>query len=217
VRPQWGAGLAVAAVLVVGAAVVASVILVARPAGLPTRAVASVPALLSEPAGVLGAGLTLAPDGLGAVNFGEDENAAFAALEELLGEPVEDGPQPCQSEEDTVRFVRWGNLSVAFPDGRFGGYIIGLYYRPDSPELRVSTEEGVTLGASVSSLLSAYGDRLDWTAQEESGFAEPADGFGIDGYSTDAPSATGIGGYVEGGREEGRVITFFAGQPCGPP
>lgn len=207
---------AVGAVLAVGAAV-AAILLVDRPSGLSTRAVESMPALLSEPAGVLGAGLTLAPDGLGAVDFGEDEGAALAVLEELLGDPVEDGPQPCESEEDTVRFVRWGNLSVAFPDGRFSGYIIGLYYRPDSPERRVSTEEGIALGASAASLLAVYGDRLAWTTQEESGFAEPADGFGIDGYSLDAPAPTGIGGYVEGGREEGRVITFFAGLPCGPP
>jgi hypothetical protein len=207
--------IAVAAILAVGAAL-GAVFLTLRPPGLPTRAVATIPALLSEPAGVLGAGLTLAPDGVGAVDFGEEEDAAYAELEELLGEPVEDIPQPCWSEEDTVRFVRWGNLSVAFPDARFGGYIIGLYYRHDSPELRVATEEGVSLGASAADLLSTYGDRLQWTAPEETGFAEPAEGFGIDGYSPDTPSATGIGGYVEGGREDGRVITFIAGQPCGP-
>jgi hypothetical protein len=207
----------VALAVLLGAGLAAVIALaLAQPAGLPSRSVASVPALLSEPAGVPGANLVLAPDGLGPVTFGEAEEAVVAQLTELLGGPVEDGPQPCESAEDVVRWVRWGNLSAAFPDGQFGGYIIGIYFRQDSPELPIETAEGVGLRATADQLVAAYGDRLAWNAQEESGFAEPAEGFGIDGFSVDDPSPTGLGGFVEGGREEGQVITFFAGQPCGP-
>jgi hypothetical protein len=202
-----GVGVAVVAVIL-GAGALAS--------GLPSRPVSSVPALLSEPAGVPGAGLTLAADGLGAVAFGVDEATAVDALTELLGTPVEDGPQPCESESDLVRYVRWGNLTIALPDGSFTGYVIGVYFPPDSPELQVSTEEGLVAGASVAELVASYGDRVAWTTLEETGFADPIEGFGIDGYLLDAPETTGIGGFVEGGREDGRVVTIIAGQPCGP-
>ena len=202
---------------VLGATVAVLAFMLSRPVGLPSRSVGSVPELLSEPAGIPGAGLTLAADGLGVVDFGADEADAMAILNDLLGTPVEDAPQPCQSKADTVRYVRWGDLSAAFPGGRFGGWIIGVYVPPDSPPLQVETEAGVALDAPVADLLAAYGDHLAWTGQEDTGFPEPIDGFGIDGYSPDSPSATGIGGYVEGGREEGRIITFIAGQPCGPP
>jgi hypothetical protein len=211
-------GLARIGVAVLLGAAIAAVISVAlaQPAGLSSRPVASVPALLSEPAGVPGADLVLAPDGLGPVTFGEVEETAVARLTELLGAPVEDGPQPCDSEDDVVRWVRWGNLTAAFPNGQFGGYISGIYFRQDSPELPIETAEGVGLRATVEQLTATYGDRLAWHAQEESGFEDPVEAFGIDGFNVDDPTPTGLGGYVEGGREHGQVITFFAGQPCGP-
>lgn len=205
------AGVAVLAIAVVAVAAV----LWNRPGELQRQPVGSVPALLSAPAGVPGGGLTLRPDGLGDIEFGTPEDEAYAALVEALGEPIEDEPQPCDSETDTVRFVRWGNLSAAFPDGAFGGYIIGIYFRMDSPELPLETEEGVALRAPATELVAAYGDRLAWIAQEDMGFEAPVEGFGIDGFDVDTPTPTGIGGFVEGGREEGQVITFFAGQPCG--
>jgi hypothetical protein len=206
--------LAAGVVAVVALAVAA--LALGRPSGLSSQPAASVPALLSEPAGVPGAGLVLAPDGLGPVSFGEDAETVIGRLTELLGAPVADGPQPCESETDQVRWVRWGNLGTAYPDGRFGGYIIGIYYPPDSPELRVETAEGVALRATATELEAAYGDRLSWTSQEESGFGQPVDGFGIDGFTLDDPAPTGLGGFLEGGIDEGQVITFNAGQPCGP-
>jgi hypothetical protein len=187
------------------------------PSGLPSRPVPSVPALLSEPAGILGGGLTLAPDGLGAVAFGTDESAAVDALTELLGSPVEDEPQPCDSEEDLVRHVRWGNLVIALPGGVFSGYVNSLYVPPDSPPLQVETAEGLAAGDDASELTAAYGDRVAWTTLEEMGFEETAAGFGIDGYLLDEPSAEGLGGFVEGGTEDGQVVAIIAGQPCGPP
>ena len=204
-----------AGVVVVGLAVIIGFSLT-QPVELPSRLVASVPQLLSEPAGALGGDLVLEPDGLGIVAFGESEAAAMATLTESLGTPVEDAPQPCDSETDLVRWVRWGNLSAAFPDGQFGGYVIGVYVPPDSPELRIETADGASLRDSVDELTAVYGNRLAWTGQEETGFSEPIDAFGIDGFDIDNPTPTGMGGYVEGGREDGHVITFFAGQPCGP-
>jgi hypothetical protein len=204
---------AIIAVALLGV-VIAAVIL--APSGLPSRPVSSVPALLSEPVGILGAGLTLAPNGVGAVEFGTQEDAAVEALTELLGSPVDDEPQPCDSEDDLVRHVRWGNLVIALPEGVFTGYVITIYVPPDSPPLQVETAEGLAAGDEVADLVTAYGDRLEWTTLEDMGFPEPADGFGIDGYLLDEPSATGLGGFVEGGREEGQVVTIVAGQPCGP-
>jgi hypothetical protein len=207
----------IVATVVALSAVIAATIVLSRPGGLPSQPASSVPALLSEPAGVPGAGLVLAPDGLGPVTFGDDAETVVSHLTELLGAPVEDGPQPCESEAEQVRWVRWGNLSAAFADGRFSGYVIGIYYRADSPELRVETAEGIALGATTDELVAAYGDRLSWNSLEESGFEDPVDGFGIDGWDVDDPLPIGIGGFVEGGIEDGRVITFNGGQPCGPP
>lgn len=197
-------------------AVAIAAVVLAQPAGLPSRPVASVPELHSEPIGLPGADLVLAPDGLGPVSFGEDETTVRARLVELLGEPVEDSLQPCDSEQDQVPWVRWGNLTVAFADGRFTGYVIGIYYAADSPELPLETPEGVGLRASSAELVDVYGDRLEWNSLEESGFEDPVDGFGIDGWDVDDPQPIGFGGFVEGGIEDGRVITFNGGQPCGP-
>lgn len=205
------------AIVVIAAIVVVAAAVVLTPPGLPSEPVSSVPALLSEAAGLPGAGLTLEPDGLGPVAFGEEEGAVVDELSDLLGSPVEDGPQPCDSETDLVRYVRWGDLTIALPDGRFAGYIIGVYVPPDSPALQVETAEGIAAGDPASELVAAYGDRFAWTTPEDTGFGEPVEGFGIDGYTADAPATTGIGGFVEGGREDGRVITIIAGQPCGPP
>lgn len=214
-RPARSAALAGLAILGIGAAVVIAIMLT-RPGGLPARAVSSVPELFSEPVGVQGGDLVLAPDGLGPVTFGEGEDAVIAAMTKSLGAPVEDAPQPCDSTTDVVRSVRWGNLTASFPDGRFGGYIIGIYFPPDSAELSIETAEGVALRAAVHDLTAAYADRLGWFGQENSGFEHPIDAFGIDGFDLNNPTPTGLGGYVEGGREEGQVITFVAGQPCGP-
>ena len=195
--------------------VVAAVIL--SPSGLASRPVSSVPPLLSEPAGLPGAGLSLAPDGLGAVAFGDEDGPTLEALTDLLGTPVEDVTQPCDAGTEPVRSVRWGGLTVALVDGAFTGYIIGVYVPPDSPALQVETEEGIAAGDMASELTAAYGDRLAWTAPEETGFGESVEAFGIDGYAADMPAETGMGGFVEGGREDGRVITIIAGQPCGRP
>jgi hypothetical protein len=214
-RDRWLAVIAGSAA-VLGAAIVAFVL--TRPAGLPSRSVESVPALLSEPAGLLGPaeGIVLAPDGIGAVAYGTDEDAALATLTELLGSPVEDAMQPCSSETDLVRHVRWGNLGLAFPGGRFGGWIASVFVPPDSNPLALVTIEGVELGAPVADLQRVYGDRLTWAEPEDTGFENPAFGFGIDDYSPDAPLPEGIGGYIEGPEGDEQVVTFIGGQPCGP-
>jgi hypothetical protein len=181
--------------------------------GLASRPVSSVPELLSEPAGVPGAGLVLAPDGLGPVTFGEAEADVMATLTELLGDPVEDSTEDCGAEGGTVRWVRWANLTIAMQGGSFSGFISGIYFPPDSPEMPIRTADGVGLRATVAQLTATYGDRLAWLAQEN-GFGNRVDAFGIDGFDVAHLAATGLGGYVEGGREEGRVITFLGGRPC---
>jgi len=182
-------------------------------AGLSSRPVSSIPELLSEPAGVPGAGLVLAPDGLGPVTFGETEADVLAKLNELLGDPVEDSTDDCGSAGGKVRWVRWANLTIALQDGRFNGYISGIYFPPDSPEMMIRTVDGVGLHATVDELLATYGDRFAWVGQEN-GFGSPVDSFGLDGFDVGHLTAIGLGGYIEGGREKGSVITFLAGQPC---
>ena len=200
-----------AAVVLAGAVAVAFVL--TRPGGLASHPVGSVPELLSEPAGIPGAGLTLEADGLGPVTFGEPEADVLATLNELLGDPVEDSTEDCGSEGGVVRWVRWANLTVALQNGGFTGYISGIYFPPDSPEMPIKTSDGVGLRATVDELTATYGDRLAWLGQQ-TGFGNPVDAFGIDGFDVTHLTASGLGGYVEGGLESGRVITFIGGQPC---
>lgn len=200
-----------AAVVLVGAVALAFVL--TSPRGLANQPVGSVPELLSEPAGIPGAGLTLEAGGLGAVAFGEPEADVMAKLDELLGDPVEDSTETCGSDGGTVRWVRWANLTVALQNGGFTGYISGIYFPPDSPEMPIKTSGGVSLRATVDELIATYGDRLAWLG-EQNGFGNPVDSFGIDGFDVDDLTPTGLGGFVEGGRESGRVITFIGGQPC---
>ena len=202
---------AVAAVVLAGALVLA--IALAKPGGLASHPVGSVPELLSEPAGIPGAGLTLEADGLGAVAFGQPEADVLATLNELLGDPVEDSTEDCGSNGGVVRWVRWANLTIALQDGGFTGYISGIYFPPDSPEMPIKTADGVGLRATADELSATYGDRLAWLGQQD-GFGNPVDAFGIDGFDPTHLTPAGLGGYVEGGRESGRIITFIGGQPC---
>ena len=213
IRARWPVVAALAL-----AVVVMAVLLVLWPrGGLPSRPVSSVPELLSEPAGVPGEGLVLAADGLGPVTFGQAADEVIATLTELLGDPVEDGPQSCPAEGREVRWVRWGNLSITFSDGFFAGHLSGVYFPPDGPELAIETEEGIGLRATTAELMAAYADRVAWLGPEEGGFGEPLERYGIDGFDTANPAPTGLGGLFEGSREAGRVITIMGGQLCGPP
>ena len=202
-----------AAAVVVLAGAVALAFALTRPGGLSSQPVGSVPELLSEPAGIPGAGLSLEADGLGAVAFGDPDGEVMTKLNELLGDPVEDSTEDCGSDGGVVRWVRWANLTIALQNGGFTGYISGIYFPPDSPEMPIKTADGVGLRATVDELTATYGERLAWVSQE-SGFGTPLDAFGIDGFDVGQLAPTGQGGYVEGGRESGRVITFIGGQPC---
>ena len=202
----------VAAAVVLAGAVALAVVLT-MPGGLASHPVASVPELLSEPAGIPGAGLTLEADGLKAVAFGDPEADVLATLNELLGDPVEDSTEDCRSDGGTVRWVRWANLTIALQNGAFTGYISGIYFPPDSPEMPIKTADGMGLRATTDELTAQYGDRVAWLGQQN-GFGNPVDAFGIDGFDVTHLSPSGLGGYVEGGRQSGRVITFIGGQPC---
>jgi hypothetical protein len=207
---RWALGVAA---VVVGFALMAALFVLRPRGGLSTRPVSSVPELLSAPAGVPGAGLVLAPDGLGPVTFGEKEADVLATLIELAGDPVEDSTEDCRGTGGVVRWVRWANLTIAVEDGVFNGYISGIHFPPDSVEMTIMTVDGVRLRAAVEKLRETYGDRLTWLG-EDTTFGTPVDAFGIDGFDVGHPGPTGLGGYVEGGREDGHVITFLGGQPC---
>ena len=209
--PRRSVLIGAAAVVLAGAVAVAYALM--SSGGLSSQPVGRVPELLSEPAGIPGAGLTLEPDGLAAVAFGDREADVIAKLNELLGDPVEDATEPCGSSGGTVRWVRWANLTVALQAGAFTGYISGIYFPPDSPEMPIRTADGVGLRATTAELSAAYGDRLAWLGQQD-GFGNPVDAFGIDGFDVNHLAPTGLGGYVEGGRDSGRVITLIGGQPC---
>jgi hypothetical protein len=108
-------------------------------------------------------------DGLGDVRFGEPADTALPLLIDVLGrQPTDDststGDLPQGFSGTAVRFVTFGPLTVIISDG--------TYYRDDgvmhfagwslagTGPSELATPQGVTLGATVEELQSAFGDQL---------------------------------------------------------
>jgi hypothetical protein len=157
--------------------------------------------------------LVIAADGLFGVKFGEPADAVIPHLTQTLGEATEDATQPCESEEDIVRVVRWENLALGFRDGSFTGYTTDIYSFPGASELPLRSEDGLALRVGTRQLAATFGDRIEFGEPEGvDAFPEPITPFGIDGYAV-GEDAEGIGGFVEGG-QAGQVIIIMAGRPC---
>ncbi len=113
--------------------------------------------------------LTMRPDGLGEVLFGDDADAAVAALSAVLGEPSDDtgwltDAETCIGSE--VRFVTWGSLRAFFSDGPSDWAPAGVRHFASydqspaigSPLLELQTTEGVGIGSPVGDVRAIYGD-----------------------------------------------------------
>lgn len=158
--------------------------------------------------------ILLTPDGFGPATFGEPIESVLADVSELLSSPVEDIDQPCR--EDEGRWIRWGNLSALARESTFVGFIVGIYFRQDSPAIGVRTEEGLVLGATGRDLQDRYGDRLQFS-EPVGGFEDgDARSFGVDGYVL-GTSTQGLGGYLEGDIDTGKVVTIVGGDLCSFP
>ena len=113
--------------------------------------------------------LTMRPDGLGEVLFGDDADAAVAALSAVLGEPSDDtgwltDAETCIGSE--VRFVTWGSLRAFLSDGPSDWAPAGVRHFASydqspaigSPLLELRTTEGVGIGSPVGDIRAIYGD-----------------------------------------------------------
>ena len=125
--------------------------------------------------------LVLRADGLGAVFFGMESEAAVASLTAALGPPDEDsgwipsfsGFGTCPGEQ--VRGLRWATMWALMTDGEtewrsdgiphFFAYLNSVFY-DESQSLGLLTEEGIGLGNTVADLRDTYGDRVEITFDE---------------------------------------------------
>jgi hypothetical protein len=196
----------------VGAAFAIGVLLIRQAASGPTpfpiaAAVLPSPFVVPTPTPRPELPLTLEPNGLGLVSFGDDTDVTLRELTALLGAPRNDGQWRCAEPAAEVRMVEWVSLSVFFFDGTFVGYLAGLRYPPDlGPPLGLKTVEGLELGATRAELAALYGDRLELRKPEQQ-FEEDVLEFRIDGDD-------GVRGIVENADDQSQVISISAGLLC---
>jgi hypothetical protein len=160
-------------------------------------------------------------DGLGAVAFGTEVEAAVLSITAALGAPDEDsGWRPsfsgfgtCPGEQ--VRGLRWATMWALMTDGETGwrddgtphffAYLNSVFY-DDSQSLGLLTEEGVGLGDTVEALEDAYGDRVEIT------FDELFDGYVFD---IDVPAPGRLWGASTGDEDHDLITSIDGGQGCG--
>lgn len=151
-----------------------------------------------------GPALVLAPEGLGAVRFGEEDGAVLARLGAVLGTPVDDSPLESCPSGAADRLVQFSELAVVFAGRRFVAWEIG----PSTGALPapLATAEGITVGSTVSALRSAYPDRLDVSAD---------DAFGPS-FEIEVAAPGRLGGTLTGTSASDTVATLRAGDTaCG--
>lgn len=196
----------------VGAVVAIGFLLIRQAASSPapfpiTAAELPSPFVVPTPTPRLELPLTLEPDGLGLVSFGDDADGTLRELTALLDGPRNEGRWRCSKPAAEVRMVEWVSLSVFFVDGTFEGYLAGLRYPPDlGPPLGLSTAEGLELGATRAELESLYGDRL--------ALRKPAQQFEQDVLEFRIDGDDGVRGLVENAADQSLVITIGAGLLC---
>jgi hypothetical protein len=204
---------AIAIGAVVGAALALMAILiwteVSRPASFPTTTVAALPTpfAIPTPTPRPTVPLTLTPDGLGLVSFGQPGEATADQLKAILGSPTSDDRWTCTEPAADVHFVQWAELGVFLIDNVFVGYVDAIYYPPQfGPLLGLETEDGVGIGLDLEDLQTRYGDRLR--------LLEPDGEFDADHQKFVLDGEGGIWGVVERGPDGSRVITISAGTTC---
>lgn len=155
--------------------------------------------------------ITLAPDGLGLVGFGQPANAVVATLTSRLGPAEEDSDQPCEIDPAVhSRWVRWADLSVRLDAHGFAGYIEGVHFPPGRAALDFATAQGLSPGDSAERLRQLY--RGSVRVRTEPGRAgRPAtEIFTISG-ERDGEVVSGV---IEKQGESATVTAIFAGELC---
>ena len=190
--------------------------------GTTTTTEPPLPTLAVPPEIDLDAPFLLGADGLGAVPFGVDPDAAVAATAELLlMDPDEDSGWidpfseigTCPGTE--IRAVEFGDLTLLFTDAetqfeRAGTrHFFSYRYRTGNRgPLGLVTAEGIGLGSRLEELQTAYGDHLvlltdDLTAGGPRYEVTPDPPFGL------------LSGFVGGTGPEEPVLAIDGGFGCG--
>ncbi|MDQ3311932.1 MAG: hypothetical protein M3501_09740 [Actinomycetota bacterium] len=161
-------------------------------------------------------GVILAADGVGVASFGDEPDAAIAAVTAILGEPTQDSGwvepftiSACPGTE--YRRVSWGAFSLQFSDqsskadGRrhLFGYEYGEVGRTDAQPAGLVTAEGIGVGSTVAELKSAYPD-VSVVAGEE----------GLSSSSFEV-SENGLAGLLTDATDQGIVLLVVGGDFCG--
>lgn len=148
--------------------------------------------------------LVLAPDGLGAVGFGDAAGVVVDRLSAILGSPTDDSPLESCPSGGADRLVQFSELVVAIGGQRFVAWDLGLTSGAFPAPL--VTAEGIGVGSTQSELRSAYGDRLRLS---------PDDPFGPS-FEVEVPAPGRLGGTLTGTSATDTVSTLRAGDTgCG--
>ena len=205
---------ALASGAVIGAVVALMAVLiwteVSRPALFPATTVTALPtrALTPAPSPRAALPLTLEPDGLGRLSFGNAGDAVVGELIDLLGAPNDDDRWTCPDPPGAVRFLRWADLGVFVIDGVFVGWVDAIYYPPDDGRLlELKLSDDLHIGVTLEHFETHLGDRFVLREPDPAAAEGAAREFEIDG-------ADGIHGFVEETPDGPRVIALSAGTTC---
>lgn len=178
----------------------------------PTTTTSTAPTTTVPPTTAPAAPVSLQPDGLGLVAFGEVANAAVDSVTEVLGPPDQDFVEStCPGGQ--VRFTTWGPLQMASlvdPAPTFVGYSYGssdgTVADPPAGEALV-TAEGISIGSTLGELRAAYGTEIDLI---DVGFG------GLYEFTVDEGPADAIRGMAPGTDDSTPIVVIYAGsQLCG--
>jgi hypothetical protein len=142
--------------------------------------------------------LTLLPDGLGSLRFGDPTDEVVGALTAAYGPVLERGNIACDSGSN--EYVNFGGLSTIHDDGSWAGWSYGT--GREEPVADLATAEGITLGSTLADLQAAYG--ADLNVLEEALGPEFFVG-------ADYP---GLGGFLTGTDDADTVTILYAGDLC---
>lgn len=107
--------------------------------------------------------LTLEPDGLGPIHFGNPDYEVVRVMERLTGS----APTDSGDEASWIEYVGWRDLGLylGFSRPHYEHYdgvsrLIGWQYHGGSNELDLRTAQGVGVGTTTAELRAIYGDEL---------------------------------------------------------
>ncbi|CAN5155441.1 hypothetical protein BH24ACT1_BH24ACT1_00550 [soil metagenome] len=146
--------------------------------------------------------VVLGPLGLGVVTFGTEAATALAELEARFGPPVDDRPLGSCPSGEVDRLVQFAELSVLISASGGAERFVAWDLGATSEVLpRLTTAEGVGVGASLSELRSTYGERLELSRDDPFG-----PGFEV---NVDPPGR--LGGTLTGTSDDDTVATLSGG------